>query len=143
VEEPLLEQAVAVALGCHLGGDGDDGVDAGVRHAADAGGLLGERGTEAAGGDDGHPAADPLDDAARQLLALVRALSGASRRTPCSRALFAGPPAYMLRNSGVKLLFTGAAPPASHNANLEPLVEGPAISLVPRHTKRRREGYLK
>ena len=30
----------------------------------------------------------------------------------------------------VKLLVTGAAPPASHNPNLEPLVEGPAISMA-------------
>lgn len=31
-------------------------------------------------------------------------------------------------------------PPASLNANLEPLVEGPAISLVAAHTKIRRAG---
>ncbi len=35
------------------------------------------------------------------------------------------------------------APPASHNANLEPLIEGPAISLAARHAKVRREGYVK
>jgi len=39
------------------------------------------------------------------------------------------------------LLVTGVVPPASHNANLEPLVEGPAISLAARHTKARRAGY--
>jgi len=33
------------------------------------------------------------------------------------------------------------APPASHNANLEPLVEGPAISLAGLHAKVRREEY--
>ncbi|MGH9101797.1 MAG: hypothetical protein ACRDYD_02260 [Acidimicrobiales bacterium] len=33
------------------------------------------------------------------------------------------------------------APPASQNANLEPLIEGPAISLAARHTKVRRAGY--
>ena len=31
--------------------------------------------------------------------------------------------------------------PASHNANLDPVVEGPAISLAARHVKVRREGY--
>ncbi|MHB8497715.1 MAG: hypothetical protein ACYDES_06915 [Acidimicrobiales bacterium] len=36
-----------------------------------------------------------------------------------------------------------SAPPASHNANLEPLVEGLAISLAARHAKVRREGYAK
>jgi len=35
------------------------------------------------------------------------------------------------------------APPASRNANLEPLVEGPAITLAARHAKVRREGYVK
>ena len=40
-------------------------------------------------------------------------------------------------------LVIGSAPPASQNANLEPLVEGPAISLAARHTKVRREGYAK
>jgi hypothetical protein len=35
------------------------------------------------------------------------------------------------------------APPASHNANLDPVVEGPAISLAARHVKVRREGYAK
>lgn len=30
---------------------------------------------------------------------------------------------------------------ASQNANLEPLIEGPAISLAARHTKIRRDGY--
>ncbi|MDA8311130.1 MAG: hypothetical protein M0Z46_11065 [Actinomycetota bacterium] len=30
---------------------------------------------------------------------------------------------------------------ASQNANLEPLIEGPAISLAVRHTKVRRDGY--
>jgi len=34
-----------------------------------------------------------------------------------------------------------SAHPASHNANLEPLVEGPAISLAARHAKSRRAGY--
>lgn len=33
--------------------------------------------------------------------------------------------------------------PGSQNTNLEPLVEGPAIRLAARHTKIRREGYLK
>ena len=43
-----------------------------------------------------------------------------------------------------KTLVVGSAPPASRNANLEPLVEGAAISLAaPRHTKVRREGYVK
>ncbi len=40
-----------------------------------------------------------------------------------------------------KSLVVGVAPPASHNANLEPLVEGPTISLAARHTKARRAGY--
>ena len=35
----------------------------------------------------------------------------------------------------MKWLVTGSAPPTSHNANLEPLVEGPAISLAARHAK--------
>ena len=35
------------------------------------------------------------------------------------------------------------APPASQNANLEPLVEAPAISLAARYAKVRREGYAK
>ena len=35
------------------------------------------------------------------------------------------------------------AHPASHNANLGPLVEGPALTLAGRHTKVRREGYPK
>ena len=34
------------------------------------------------------------------------------------------------------------APPATQNANLDPLVEGPAISLATRHAKVRREGHL-
>jgi hypothetical protein len=34
-------------------------------------------------------------------------------------------------------------PPASHNANLVPLVEGPAISLTARHAKVRRDGYAR
>jgi len=38
---------------------------------------------------------------------------------------------------------TGVRAPASHNANLEPLVEGLAITLAARHTKVRREGYIK
>jgi hypothetical protein len=33
------------------------------------------------------------------------------------------------------------AHPASQNANLEPVIEGPAISLAARHTKTRRAGY--
>ena len=37
----------------------------------------------------------------------------------------------------------GLAPAASQNANLGPLVEGPAITLAGRHTKVRREGYAK
>jgi hypothetical protein len=36
-----------------------------------------------------------------------------------------------------------SAPPASHNANLKPLVEGPAITLAARHAKVRRAGYVK
>ena len=32
---------------------------------------------------------------------------------------------------------------ASHNANLEPLVEGEAISLAERHAKVRRDGYAR
>ena len=35
------------------------------------------------------------------------------------------------------------APPASHNAKLQPVVEGPAITLAARHAKVRREGYAK
>jgi hypothetical protein len=35
------------------------------------------------------------------------------------------------------------APPASHNAKLEPVVEGPAITLTARHAKVRRDGYAK
>ena len=35
------------------------------------------------------------------------------------------------------------APPTSQNANLEPLVEAPAISLAARYAKVRREGYAK
>jgi len=35
---------------------------------------------------------------------------------------------------------TSLAPPASHNANLEPLVEEPAFSLAARHAKVRRDG---
>ncbi len=41
----------------------------------------------------------------------------------------------------MKVLVAGVAPPASHNANLEPVVEGPAISLAARNTKDRRAGY--
>jgi hypothetical protein len=37
----------------------------------------------------------------------------------------------------------GWAPPASQNANLEPLIEGPAISLAARHAKVRRDGYAR
>jgi hypothetical protein len=33
--------------------------------------------------------------------------------------------------------------PASHNAKLEPVVEGPAITLAARHAKIRRDGYAK
>ena len=40
-------------------------------------------------------------------------------------------------------LVVGLAPPASHNANYEPVVEGPAITLAARHAKVRREGYSK
>ncbi|MDA8070488.1 MAG: hypothetical protein M0Z40_15915 [Actinomycetota bacterium] len=43
----------------------------------------------------------------------------------------------------MKLLVTGAAPLASQNANLEPLVEGAAINLATRHAKVRRERYAK
>lgn len=45
------------------------------------------------------------------------------------------------RSNAMKALAADVAPPASHNANLEPLIEGPAISLVARHTKVRRAGY--
>ena len=41
----------------------------------------------------------------------------------------------------MKTLVADVAPPASHNANLEPLVEGPAISLAGRHAKVRRAGH--
>ena len=34
-----------------------------------------------------------------------------------------------------------SAPPAPQNANLAPVVEGPAISLAARHAKVRRDGY--
>ncbi|MHB1821285.1 MAG: hypothetical protein ACYCTL_01710 [Acidimicrobiales bacterium] len=43
----------------------------------------------------------------------------------------------------MKTLVAEMAPPASHNANLEPLVEGPAISLAAAHAKVRREGYAR
>ena len=33
------------------------------------------------------------------------------------------------------------AHPASFNTNLAPLIEGPVISLAPKHAKVRREGY--
>ncbi|MGH9108431.1 MAG: hypothetical protein ACRDY3_03020 [Acidimicrobiales bacterium] len=36
-----------------------------------------------------------------------------------------------------------SAPPASQNANLDPVVEGPAISLTGLHAKVRRDGYTK
>ena len=36
---------------------------------------------------------------------------------------------------------SAGVPPASHNANCEPLVEGPAITLARRHAKVRRDGY--
>ena len=39
-----------------------------------------------------------------------------------------------------KALVIESAPPASHSANLEPLLEGPAITLAARHTKVRRAG---
>ena len=45
------------------------------------------------------------------------------------------------RESPAKSLAVGLAPPASQNANLEPLIEGPAISLAPPHTKVRRARY--
>ena len=41
----------------------------------------------------------------------------------------------------MKTVVADVAPPASHNANLEPLVEGPTIRLAARHTKARRAGY--
>jgi len=44
-------------------------------------------------------------------------------------------------SDGTKTLVAGVAPPASQNANLEPLIAGPAISLAARHTKVRRDGY--
>lgn len=34
-----------------------------------------------------------------------------------------------------------SAHPASFNTNLAPLIEGPVISLAPKHAKIRREGY--
>jgi hypothetical protein len=40
-------------------------------------------------------------------------------------------------------IFLVLAPPASHNANYEPVVEGPTITLAARHAKVRREGYAK
>ena len=45
------------------------------------------------------------------------------------------------REFPAKPLVVEVAPPASQNANLEPLVEGPAISLAARHRKARRAGY--
>ena len=42
-----------------------------------------------------------------------------------------------------KWLASELAPPASQNANYEPVVEGPAITLAARHAKVRREGYAK
>ena len=47
------------------------------------------------------------------------------------------------RSDATKTLAAGVAPPASQNANLEPLVEGPAIGLAALHTntKLRRAGY--
>jgi len=42
-----------------------------------------------------------------------------------------------------KSLVTGSALPASHNANLEPVIQGPAITMAARHAKVRREGYVK
>lgn len=47
------------------------------------------------------------------------------------------------REAPAKSLVVGLAPPAFHNANLEPLVEGPAISLAARHVKARRDGYAR
>jgi hypothetical protein len=47
------------------------------------------------------------------------------------------------RAGPVKLLVTGAAHVTSHNANLEPVIEGPAISLAAVHAKVRRAGYAK
>ncbi|MDA8358441.1 MAG: hypothetical protein M0Z95_19615 [Actinomycetota bacterium] len=46
-------------------------------------------------------------------------------------------------DSPAKSLVVGSAPPTSQNANLEPLVEAPAISLAARYAKVRREGYAK
>ena len=43
----------------------------------------------------------------------------------------------------MKVLVAGVALPASHNANLEPVVEGAAINLATRHAKVRRERYAK
>ncbi len=43
----------------------------------------------------------------------------------------------------MKALVAGVAPPASQSANLDPLVEGPAITLAGRHTKVRRDGYAR
>jgi hypothetical protein len=38
-------------------------------------------------------------------------------------------------------LVSESVPPASFNTNLAPLIEGPMISLAPKHAKVRREGY--
>ena len=47
------------------------------------------------------------------------------------------------KSDATKTLVAGVAPPASQNANLEPLIEGPAISLAARHAKVRRDGYAR
>ena len=60
---------------------------------------------------------------------------------PPRKALFTRAPSAFCElevATSVKII---SAPPASHNANLESLVEGPAISLATLHTKVRREGY--
>ena len=58
---------------------------------------------------------------------------GGGTCSPCSQfALWKGVPA----TSRV----IGLAPSASHNANLEPLVEGPVISVAGPQAKVRREG---
>ncbi len=47
------------------------------------------------------------------------------------------------RSSATKTLVADVAPPALHNTNLNPLVDGPMVQLVAIHGKVRRSGYLK
>jgi hypothetical protein len=59
---------------------------------------------------------------------------------------FTWPSGSPLKSEELTVLEAGTTPenlahPASQNANLEPLIEGPAISLSDLHTKVRRAGY--